>query len=249
MQQPVDKQPEHRYKFLHLQDGEIRSIKGNCSWTLGEWKTERGIQWLCHHGFHCSVQLTDAFFWGHSSIAVRVEVAGRSDIDNRKEAWESMRIVNMWQWTPEDCLALALFAASLVLPVFEQYAPDDPRPRKAVEAAEAYLRCRTEQHALATGEASYRAKIAYHGLSYYRPGQAGKAAHLAAYIAGYLPNLDFPQASEVYRKASHAISAALSAEELGKEQALSKKINTWMMERLLQNEPFLPSGTQNDVLL
>ena len=51
-----------------------------------------------------------------------------------------MRIVESWEWTKEDSVKLAVYAAELVIGIYEKRYPNDDRPRKAIKAAKAYLK-------------------------------------------------------------------------------------------------------------
>ncbi|MBW2999218.1 hypothetical protein KY339_00975 [Candidatus Woesearchaeota archaeon] len=58
--------------------------------------------------------------------------------------------------TKKQCVEIAIFSARLVLDVFEKEHPNDDRPRKAIEAAEAYLKNPTEEKARAAAyDAAY----------------------------------------------------------------------------------------------
>ena len=57
-----------------------------------------------------------------------------------------MRVVRSWKWTKKDSILFAIFAARLVLKNFEKEFPGDDRPRKAIEAAEAYAKNPTKKN-------------------------------------------------------------------------------------------------------
>jgi len=60
----------------------------------------------------------------------------------------------------EQSVAIAIAVASRVLDKFEVAYPDDKRPRKAIEAAQAWLDNPTEENADAARDAAYAAKAA-----------------------------------------------------------------------------------------
>ena len=69
-----------------------------------------------------------------------------------------MKIVRAWHWKKEDSVALSIYAAELVIGYYEKIYPNDDRPRKAIEAAKAWLvpfhtrtRCRIRRQYCATG--------------------------------------------------------------------------------------------------
>ena len=68
-----------------------------------------------------------------------VIVRGESVIETDKECWSEMKLVKVWHWTKEDSVELAIYAAELVIDIYEKKYPNDDRPRKAIEAAKKYL--------------------------------------------------------------------------------------------------------------
>ena len=127
------------YKFLHNFDGELRSDSGDCTWQIGEWQELPGDPVLCRYGFHCSEKPLDALKYVAGSVLAMVEVGGVSATGIDKSCWQRMRIVQAWRWDEKDNARLAIFAAEQVLPIFEKEYPEDPRPRKAIEAAKEYV--------------------------------------------------------------------------------------------------------------
>ena len=84
--------------------------------------------------------------------------------------------------------ALRLFAcqcARLVLPIFEEKYPEDDRPRKAIEAAEAFALGQIDKAELAkaAADATYVANAAAYAA--YAAADAANAAADAAYAAAY----------------------------------------------------------------
>ena len=147
-----------RYKFLHLTDGCIRSEYGDCRWQIGEQKTAEGTINLCKNGFHCSRHLWDALRYVKGSVLAEVDVNGDHVEAQDKECWRSMTIVRAWKWTAKDSVALAVYAAESVLPIFEKRYPKDDRPRKAIEAAKSGAAARADAAAArADADAAYAA--------------------------------------------------------------------------------------------
>lgn len=162
--------PTYRYKFLRKG---MKSANGNLrAWKLNQWRKHEGQVSLCSAGFHCSVGAYQAFSYVHGGILARVEVRGESEIDNTKEVYSEMRVVQAWKWTKADSVALAIYAAELVIKLFEQKYPDDKRPRKAIQAAKAWLKNPTEENRKKASSAAYYAAYA-----------ASSAAYSAAYYA------------------------------------------------------------------
>ena len=151
---------ENRYKFLRHINGKIWSANGDCTWKVGAWKRRTGEIELCENGFHCSQKPLDALSYVKGEIIAQVEVAGLSDIGHDKECWQRMKIIHAWHWAKEDSVALAIFAAEKVIGLYEKQYPGDDRPRKAIEAAKAYLEnpARAADAARAAAYAAYAAK-------------------------------------------------------------------------------------------
>ena len=84
--------------------------------------------------------------------------------------------------TPKQRVAYAIYAAKIVLGVFEEKWPNDDRPRKAVEAAERCLRTPSKKNradAADAADAAYTAAYAAASAAY----AAASAAYAAAYAA------------------------------------------------------------------
>ena len=79
----------------------------------------------------------------------------------------------------EDKIRYAIFAARLVLHIFEEKYPKDKRPRLAIEAAENYLKNPTEENKYAATYAAYAAAdaaYAAYAAATYSANAAGDAA-------------------------------------------------------------------------
>ena len=140
-----------RYKFL--QKG-LKSQSQGLRWELNKWQKAKGELEMCNNGFHCSKQPYDAFTYVKGEIIAEVEVRGKHLADDNKECWEEMRIVRAWKWQKNDSVLFSIFAARLVLNIYEDKYPDDKRPRKAIEAADAYQKCPCEKHRSAAESAA-----------------------------------------------------------------------------------------------
>ena len=107
---------------------------------VGKWYKAEGDLKICKNGFHCSQNIIDAMGFVNMEVLAKVEVRGKSIIQDDKECWEEMRLVKTYKWTKKDSVSLAIFAAELVLPNFEKQYPNDKRPREAIEAAKKVLK-------------------------------------------------------------------------------------------------------------
>ena len=163
-----------RYKFLNKN---LKSTHGNLKWKIGEWKTAEGELSLCQNGFHCSKKIYQAFSYVPNEVLAKVEVRGKHIDEKDKEVWEEMRIVKAWQWKKKDSVELAIYAAELVLDIYEKKYPEDKRPRQAIEAAKNWLKHPTAHAAHAAHSAADAADAAAHA--------AARAAAYAADAAAY----------------------------------------------------------------
>ena len=152
-----------RYKFLR--EG-LKSNSGDIVWKIGEWQKHDGQLSMCENGFHCSKQPYDAFSYVQGEILAEVEVRGKHLTDDNKECWEKMRIIKTWKWQKNDSILFSIFAARLVLKIYEDRYPDDIRPREAIEAAEAWQKCPCEKHRNATAYAAADAAYAAADAAY-----------------------------------------------------------------------------------
>ena len=162
----------YRWKFLREDDGKIKSAHGDLTWQIGKWKTHKGKLEMCESGLHCSKGVYQAFSYIHGEVLARVECEGRKQVQDDKEVYSKMRIVRAYKWQKKDSVELAIYAARLVLKIFEKEYPNDKRPRKAIAAAVKYLKNPTEKNMSAAGAAAWAARDA-----------AGAAAGAAAWAA------------------------------------------------------------------
>ena len=131
------------YKFLRTG---LKSESGNEKWTLNKWKQINGELEIRKRGFHCSRTPYQAFSFVQGEVLAIVETRGKSIIQDDKECWSDMRIVKAYHWTKKDSVALAIFAAELVIENYEKKYPNDTRPRDAIEAAKKVLADDTEEN-------------------------------------------------------------------------------------------------------
>lgn len=144
--------------------------------------------------------------------------------DNSNINWSEMRVANAWKWVQKDSVELAVFAAELVIDIFERKYPNNKRPRKALKAAKAWLKnpnaitasvaYTAQSFAYATNaicgnnpNACYAANAAY----------AAASAAYSAHITKTDPNLDY--VSDASGDAAFAVivaSKAINATTLNK---------------------------------
>lgn len=107
-------------------------------WEIGVWRTLEYVEEGCV-GFNCSPRVVDAILWAPMHVLARVEVDGQIIREDDKWTCQRMRVVDAWDWPKDESVRLAIYCAELVLPMWEQWMPDDPRPHDAVEMARGWL--------------------------------------------------------------------------------------------------------------
>jgi hypothetical protein len=113
-------------------------------------------------------------------------------------------------FTPEQRIQYAIYAAVQVLSIFEDTYPDDPRPRKAVEAAQAYLDKPSVETAYAARSAADAARSAA-DAAYAAACAAADAAADAADAAADAAYAAACAAADAARSAAYAADAAADA--------------------------------------
>lgn len=109
-------------------------------WKMKKWFHVDGTISTCENGFHASPTILDAMGFVAPGWICRVEVKGESATDSDKSAWSDMMIISRKKWTKTMSMKLAIYAAELVLPIFEKEYPNDKRPREAIDATKECLR-------------------------------------------------------------------------------------------------------------
>jgi len=206
------------YKFLKTG---MKSSFGNQVWKKNIWYTIDGPLSICNKGFHCSKEIQQAFSWVQGRYLCIVEVRGDSIIHKDKQCWSEMRVTEAYPWKKKDSVAIAIYAAELVIDNFETEYPNDNRPRKAIEAAKAYLKnpCkRTKDAAADAADAAHAAADAAHAAARAAAWSIARSAESAAWSA--------------WSAWSIARSAARSAEVL---QQIEGWFQNWLQEKRAKN--------------
>jgi hypothetical protein len=184
----------------------MKSGVGDMTWKVGKWEKHKGELSMCHSGLHASVRAIDAMQYVKCEVLALVEVHGKHLAQGDKQCWSEMRVLKAYEWTKPDSVAMAIYAAELVIGNYEKKYPDDKRPRKAIEAARAWLENPTEENR----DAAYAAAAAVSPAAY---------AAAAAYAA-----------SAAY--ASSAASAYAASAASAASAAVLDKIEAWIQERV-----------------
>ena len=147
----------------------------------------------------------------HDPCAEGYAWAKEHNIASLSEAFAKLDRGDWWLWLASsydvdlDKPRLVTFAADCAerdLPIFEARYPEDLRPRKAIEAARAWIACPTPE----TSDAASAAYAASDAAASYAAYAASDAAHAAAHAAAYAADADAAYAS-------YASYAAASADE------------------------------------
>ena len=185
----------YRWKFLNEVNGKIKSANGDLTWQIGKWKTDKGKLKICKQGLHCSKGVYQAFSYIQGEILAEVECDGRKQVQDDKEVYSKMRIVRAYKWQKKDSVELAIYAARLVLKYFEKKYPKDKQPRKAIEAAEKYVKNPTEKNRLAAraaaGDAARAARAAAWAAAW--AARAALIAKIATWMDKYVSKLEIYQ--------------------------------------------------------
>jgi len=137
----------------------LKSAHRNMAWEIGKWeKTSKPLK-MCQSGFHASERIIDSMQNVQMENLGHVEVRGKHIKGSDKQCWSEMRIVKAWQWKKEDSVALAIYAAELVINIYEKKYPGDDRPGRAIEAAKEWLENPTEKNRAAASDACIAASV------------------------------------------------------------------------------------------
>ena len=209
------------WKFLRVG---LKSEYGKCEWQIGTWKKESGLS-ICNRGFHGSERIIDALSYVKGEVLALTEVRGESVVQADKQCWSEMRVVKAYEWPKEESVKLAIFSAELVIDIYEKQYPNDDRPRKAIEAAKAYLKDPSDAAAYAANAAAYGAYAA--NAAAYAANAAANAANAAAYGAAYAANAAANAANAAAYGANAAANAANAA-----NAAILEKIEIYLRSRV-----------------
>jgi hypothetical protein len=237
MDRKEKKPKKRRWKFLRTG---LKSDYNGFQWEIGKWETTE-CERLCV-GFNCSNRIIDAMRYVSGEILAEVESSGKCFEDDSKSTHEKMRIVNAWNWRKEDSVELAIYAAEMVIHIFEDKNPYDDRPRKAIEAAKSWLAGKSAYAATAYAVANaanaaanaananaYAAAYAVANAANAAAAAAARAAANAAYAAAAAANAA-ANAANVANTANAAYAAADYA--AAADKSVTDKIESWLRERV-----------------
>ena len=136
--------------------------------------------------------------------------------------------------TKMQCVEIAIFSAREVLHIFEEKRPKDGRSRKAIEAAEKYLKEPTEKNRLETYTTAdyvattYSDAVAYaysadYAAAAYAAAYAADASYSAAYAAAYAADASYAAATDA---AAYAAKKELQLKIIKKAVEILDRDNT-----------------------
>ena len=232
---------DSKWKFLVERNGRIESYHGSQTWEVGQWVDYPDDLELYASGLHASPNPLAALGYVKGDLLAQVEVRGVHIETDDKSVHSSMRLTKVYRWSKEDSVALAVFAAEQVIEIFESARPGDDRPRKAIEAAKAWLADHSANARAAANAAAYAAYAAYAAAD-----AAVDAAANAAYAANAAANAAADAAANAARAAADAAANAARAAATAARAAdanaadaarrdasaeLRRRISKWMIDR------------------
>ena len=146
------------WKALKLSDkGKIISGYDGSEWKIGEWRSVPAPERGCV-GLNCSEHIADAMGYVEIAVLAEVEIAGAIIKGDDKITCEKMRLLHAYRWEKKDSVLMAIHAAELVIENYEKEYPNDSRPRKAIEAAMAWVvnPCKETESAAWSAESAAR---------------------------------------------------------------------------------------------
>jgi hypothetical protein len=134
--------------------------------------------------------------------------------NENKLNWSNWLIARML--SRNNKIRYAIYAAEQVIGIYKKKYPDDKRPRKAIQAAKAYLKNPTLKNKNAANAAAYAAYAAYAAAdaAYAAANAAAYAAAYAAYAAADAANAAYAAADAAYAAANAAAYAAANEMKL-----------------------------------
>ena len=162
---------------------------------------------------------TDGFKWWCRKYgkSCTVEQFLKDGVDG--DEWDYVKWLMPKLMTDTNNRKIAIYSASLVLPIFENEYSDDKRPRNAINAAKRYLKNPTGKNKELMRKANIAANTAaYAADSYYT------AVYAAAYSASYSANAAnaAAYAVDVYAASYATDAAANAADAVDAKDVISK---------------------------
>ena len=224
-----------KYLWKSMRAGLVSGSGRLGPWKVGKWRVHPDKLTMCESGFHASENVIDAMRYVNAEVIAKVEVRGKNLQQDDKQCWSEMRVIQSWEWTKEDNMVLAIYAAELAIGIYENKYPDDKRPREAIETAKAWLKDPTEKNRKAAEAAAWAAEAAAEAARAAAWAAAWAAAEAAAEAAAWAA----AEAAEAAARAA-AWAAAWAAAEAAAWAASGKNIkvecHAFVLARLKEKE-------------
>ena len=211
------------WKSLKLRDGKICSDHDGSEWKVGEWRINPYPVVTECFGLNCSSHIGDAMGYVKCEVLARVEIKGTAISGDDKITAQEMRIAKAWEWEKKDSVAMAIYAAELVI--------GNPKEANATYAAAV----------AAYAFAAYAAAAAYaNAPSAATYAAAATAAYAAAANAPYAYAFAAANAyaAATYAAANASAAATYAAANAAKEdrekarEEMKTKIDKWVSHHL-----------------
>lgn len=116
--------------FVNLNDYKI-----NEWYSIDESLTED----MYDNGFYCVPSIPDIIRYtafNMDRFIGKIEVKGKhyTSMNGREEYWEKIKILWAYQLNKDNLIKIGLYAAQLVLPLYQEKYPHDKRPERAIES-------------------------------------------------------------------------------------------------------------------
>ena len=205
------------YKFVKE---DMKSKNGDQKWEVGKWYKHEGELSICSSGFHACESPLSSLEYVYGDRWFVVEARGKIIRDGNKFVASEMRLVRELD-VKKILVPFSYLCARRTLENFEKIFPKDDRPRKAIEAAEAYAKCPCEKHrsaALSVESAAWSAA---------RSAESAVRSAMSAASA----KTSYAAWSAAWSAALSADSAAWSAERKWQEEQLLKLVKKSLKAR------------------
>lgn len=207
----------------HFLKDDLSSDRGKLRrpWKVGETRSINGEPIMCLRGFHASPTPYDALIYAPGSMLCVVELGddARTEAGHEDKLVSRSRTLIRYVDASKDLRLFAADCAERVLHVFEDNFPGDDRPRKAIEAARAFVRGEITPSQLSAANASASASA------------SSAASSANAFAAAYAASL---AAAAYASSANHASSAAsLAASAAYAERQWQRETFNAMAYRIL----------------
>jgi hypothetical protein len=219
------------YKFL---TSDLRSIRNDFQWEIGEWYEEDGIR-IGEKGFHACETPYQALKQFAGEVLAEVSFRGYGMVEPENQCWSEMKIERAWRLGGKDAVELAVLLAESCLGNFEQKYPNDKRPRRAIETSKCWLSGEAKIEDVVKADSSARAAIAE--TEDWAAISAASCAWAANTVAWETPNAEGKRNSLRKALKRAAESASLSCGAEGQLEKLNTVINDWFKQRLNKLEP------------